>query len=93
MVDVYCVLLKELTEILAAHGDRRCGVQVQETDDFHFDVTIRVPCPGQDTAEAELDVLELYHRLRFLAGLGQVRAFASEYGIHSKKLEAALHRE
>lgn len=77
------VLLGEVAAVLAEHEVTRGAVQVEFTD-HALRLTITV---AQD---AGLDVTELGHALAYLAGLGQVRAFATHYGMDAEALERLL---
>jgi hypothetical protein len=87
-----CVLLREIADIIAAHPAITCAVQVDEHHhDGRFTFTVSINCNGRSMQE-DLDVLEIFNALRYLAGVGQIRAFASEYGIPAADLEAVLDR-
>jgi len=77
------VTLGEVSEILSEHDATRGSVQVEFTD-HSLRLTLTV---AQD---AGLDVTELGHALAYLAGLGQVRAFATHYGMDAEALERLL---
>ncbi|HET9025186.1 MAG TPA: hypothetical protein VFN64_11475 [Burkholderiaceae bacterium] len=73
--------LREIAGCFEAAGDSACALDVA-IDDGTVVVTVYVP-PSIASAE-------LYHQLRYLRDLGQVRAFAQRYGIDPAKLEAVL---
>lgn len=88
-----CVLLSEVAEALQAQragAGIRCVPTVEADDDRGIVLTLTFDPAAQDDAAVSLAALEVYNRLRYLCGLGAVRAFASEYGIDSAQLEALL---
>lgn len=88
-----CVLMSEIVEALRtpqAGADLRCVPSVETDDDRGVVLTLTFNPAAQDDYAVSLAALEVYNRLRYLCGLGTVRAFASEYGIDSARLEALL---
>lgn len=77
------VLLQEVADVLSDHAMTRCSLATEFEDDA---VRIQIAVPR----DAGLDVTELGHALAYLAGLGQVRAFATHYGIPPAELNRLL---
>lgn len=82
-------LLGEVAAVLAAHGRLKCTPSVKE-DDGLFTVSVTLHPPTPDEA---MEGLEVFNELSYLAGLAQVRLFATDYGIDAAALEALLPKE
>lgn len=76
------ILVREVAERLVQPHDMLCGLDVTTEHDGGVTVTITVP--------PSLGATELAQELTYLAGLGNVRAFAHQYGIAPEKIEALL---
>lgn len=83
------VLLREVGEILAEQEfvELTCSPSVEKQRDGTVTISLTV---GPIGLTAELVLLELVNRLRYLEGLGQVRAFAEAYGIDAHAIERLL---
>ena len=80
------VRLDELASALLVYADVRAAMEV-EFKDGELHVALRIP------REQGLGITELGHQLAYLAGIGQVRAFAMHYGINPEALERLLLKE
>lgn len=82
MTDGEAVLqVREIAEVLAAHGQLLCAARV-DMDDGHAVLTLE--------AGGDLSVLELFHALRYVVDMGQMRALCGRYGIEPAMLERML---
>lgn len=82
------VLLSEVCWVLAAHGQMRGSVDVETAgDDLVLTVVVqRGVVPGYP--ETGFEPLALLHELQHLRDVGQVRAFAANYGVPDVLLDA-----
>lgn len=78
-------LLKEVAEILGAHGYLRCAPTVETVKEGIL-LTVLIPVEG-------LEPLEVATHLEYLSGLCQVRAFAQDYGMDGAALEKLLPKQ
>jgi hypothetical protein len=76
------VLLLEVADALMQAPGHTCSLTVESGRDDLY-VMVAIPLTA-------LNAVEAAQRLYYLAGLGQVRAFATQYGIDAGKLEALL---
>ena len=81
-------VLAEVAEVLAAFGLQRC-VPLAELEDGVLTVTLR--CVGTGVEEG-LGLLELYHELRYVTDMAQLRALADRFDIEPAALERLLPR-
>lgn len=81
--------MREVLGAMAEHGDLRCTPEV-EMNDGKLSVTLTVRAGDQIRSEDAVSVVELFHRLREVHDLAQVRGLAARYGVPPERLEAVL---
>ena len=88
------VRLDEVAALLLRNGALRCAMVVEVEDEAaSITLTLSRATTLETSGPYDLGLLDLLHDAQYLAGLGQVRAFAGLYGIDPAALEALLPKQ